>query len=365
MKHYLNYPALLLATMLSFSAAPGRADEAAAKLPEPQAPVHTTLSDGRIEVYIGTPRVAAYQIGDSIPVRVVFILQSDAQYKAEHDKLPVDAAPSVVPTVAAPSGDKAMPVPPQTLDWPVVDLSGLSGLSPVVTDKPSDIEPLVPARVQEYIRPDGKKMIVAEFYVTTYVTTTQTQVNIAADFSYALTKQPDGQFDWRKATTPELIVGITRSATQNQTQILEGDLSDKPSPKALAARYAVYGSIPFAIPMVVALGLIAFRRLTRKRLPSRNERTWQILDDVILSARGKLTLEHYRRIFYALRDNLDVLGKDTTQTLASLSRRAGLDEAAVNDVFNRETLFFDPSKSISAAQHDKLMQSIGKLIPRQ
>ncbi len=57
--------------------------------------------------------------------------------------------------------------------------------------------------------------------------------------------------------------------------------------------------------------------------------------------------------------------KDTTQTLSALTKRAGLDITAVQDVFNRETVFFDPSKSITAAQHEKLMQSIGKLIPRQ
>jgi len=363
MKHYLNYPALLLATMLSLSAVPAHADEAAANLPEPGAPVHSTIEDGRIDINIGTPLVAAYQIGDSIPVRIVFILESETQYKAEHDKGPLDTTPSVVPTAPVASGDKAMPVPPARLEWPQLELSGLK--MNVLTDKPSDVEPLVPASVKEYIRADGKKMVVVEFFVTTYVTTTKTQVGISADFNYAVSTLPDGQPDWRTASTKEMIVGITRAATQNQTQILEGDLSAKLSPKAPAARLAVYGSIPFAIPMVVALGWLAFRRLTRKRLLTKNERTWQVLDEVIQSAGDKFTLEHYRRIFYALRDNLDVLGKDTTQTLASLSRRAGLDLAAVQDVFNRETLFFDPNKSITSAQHDKLMQSIGKLIPRR
>jgi hypothetical protein len=366
MKSYLKYPALLLATMLSFSAMHAYADDtaSAANLPEPAAPMHATLNDGRVEVYIGTPRVAAYQIGDSIPVRIVFILESDAQFKAaQAAKAVSDNTPSVVPTTTVAGGDKAMPVPPAMLDWPLVEVSGLK--MGVVTDKPSDVELLVPATVQQYVREDGKKMVVAEFYATTYVTTTQTQIGIAADFMYAVSKLPDGQPDWRSASTPEMPVGITRSATANQTLLLEGDLGEKPGPKAVAAQWAVWGSIPLAIPMVVALGLITFRRITRKRSLTRNERTWQTLDGIVESAAGRFTLEHYRRIFYALRDNLDVLGKDTTQTLKSLSARAGLDLASVQDVFNRETLFFDPNKSITADQHDKLMQSIGKLIPRQ
>jgi len=363
MKFNLNYSALLLATMLSFSAVHAHADEAAANLPEPAAPQHATLNDGRVEVYIGTPRVSDYQIGDSIPVRVVFVLEPDAMFKARQKPAVVDATPSVVPNTTAATGDKAMPVPPQLLDMPLVEVSGLK--MGVVTDKHSDVEPLVPATVKEYIRADGKKMVVATFYATTYVTTTKTQVGIVADFMYAIAKLPDGQPDWRSASTPELTVGITRSATPNQTLLVEGDLTAKDGPRIQAAYWFFYGSVPFGLPMVVALGFIFFYALTRERVLTRNELTWATLDGIIATAGGHFTLEHYRRIFYALRDNLDVLGKDTTQTLQSLATRAGLDLTAVQDVFNRETLFFDPNKSITAAQHEKLMQSIGKLIPRQ
>ncbi len=363
MKFNWNYPALLLATMLSFSPVHAQADAAAANLPEPAAPQHATLNDGRVEVYIGTPRVSDYQIGDSIPVRVVFILQPDAMWQAEHSPGVVDTTPSVVPTTPVATGDKAIPAPPQLLDMPLVEVSGLK--MGVVTDKPSDVEPLVPASVQEYIRADGKKMVVATFYATTYVTTTKTQVGIIADFMYAVAKLPDGQPDWRSGSTPELIVGITRAATQNQTLLLEGDLTAKESPRLKAAYWFLYGSLPFGVPMAGALVLLLFYAVTRKRVLSRNEVTWATLDGIAATAAGHFTLEHYRRIFYALRDNLDVLGKDTTQTLKSLAGRTGLDLAAVDDVLNRETLFFDPSKSITAAQHEKLMQSIGRLIPRQ
>lgn len=358
--------ALLLATMLSFQAMHlVAADEAlAANLPEPAAPQHAILNDGRVEVYIGTPRVSDYQIGDSIPVRVVFVLEPDAMYRARKaGSAVVSDTPSVVPIVPPGNVDRAMPQPPAMLEMPMVEVSGLK--MGVVTDKPSDVEPLVPATVQEYIRADGKKMVVAVFYATTYVTTTKTQVGIAADFMYAISRLPDGQPDWRSATTPEMVVGITRAATANQTLLLEGDLTEKFSPRAPAASWFLFGSLPFALPMVAALGMLTFRRLTRKRLLTRNERTWLTLDEIVASANGHFTLEHYRRIFYALRENLDVLGKDTTQTLDALGKRAGLDNAAVQDVFNRETLFFDPHQSITAAQHEHLMRSIGILVPRQ
>lgn len=365
MKLSRKLSALLLATMLSLPAVHVYADDAAAaNLPEPAAPQHATLNDGRVEVYIGTPRVSDYQIGDSIPVRVVFVLEPDAMYRAIQAKKTVtDNTPSVVPVTTPTGADKAMPTPPAMLDMPLVEVSGLK--MGVVTDKPSDVEPLVPASVTEYIQADGKKMVVAIFYVTTYTTTTQTQISIAADFMYAIAKLPDGQPDWRSASTPELVVGTTLSATKNQTLLIEGDLSAKMSPWAPAAYYALYGSMPFALPMVVALGMLLYFAVTRKRELSRNEITWLTLDNIISSAGDHFTLETYRRIFYALRENLDVLGKDTTQTLKALTSRAGLDNSAVQEVFNRETVFFDPNKSITPAQHEKLMQAIGRLIPRQ
>lgn len=364
MKLSRKISALLLATMLALPAVHVYADDAAAAdLPEPAAPQHATLNDGRVEVYIGTPRVSDFQIGDSIPVRVVFILEPDAMYQALKAKTVVDNTPSVVPSTPVASADKAMPTPPAMLDMPLVEVSGLK--MGVVTDKPSDVEPLVPATVSEYIQADGKKMVVAIFYVTTYTTTTQTQIGIVADFMYAIAKLPDGQPDWRSGSTPELIVGTTLSATKNQTLLLEGDLSAKNSPWVPAAYYALYGSTPFAIPMVVALGMLLFFAVTRKRQLSRNELTWLTLDNIIASAGDHFTLESYRRIFYALRENLDVLGKDTTQTLKALTSRVGLDETAVQEVFNRETVFFDPNKTITDAQHETLMQAIGRLIPRQ
>ncbi len=151
MKLTRNYLALMLATMLSLFAVHSYADDAAAaNLPEPAAPQHATLNDGRVEVYIGTPRVADYQIGDSIPVRVVFVLEPDAMYKARTAKVVTDNTPSVVPSTPVATGDKAMPAPPALLDMPLVEVSGLK--MGVVTDKPSDVEPLVPASVQEYIQ---------------------------------------------------------------------------------------------------------------------------------------------------------------------------------------------------------------------
>jgi hypothetical protein len=345
-------------------------DDGSASLPEPSAPQHAVLENGRVEVFIGTPRVADYQIGDSIPVRVVILVTPDAAYALQHksDAAPAAAPPSVPapaqtdPEASAPAPDVAKVEPPKMLPMPLVQVEGLK--MGVITGQPSDVESLGAAQVQTYDRPDGKRMVVATFYATTYVTTTQKQIGIAADFMYAIAALPDGQPDWQSATTPEMPVGITTAATENQTQILQGDLAPKDSPKVPAAIWLLWGSPLLALPMVAALILLAYRRVTRKLDLTANEKVWETLDEVALSATDGYQLEHYRRIFNALRAHLDVLGMATSQTISTLVKRKGLDAAAVDEVFNRETLFFDLNEVIGAEQHKKLMDSISILIPR-
>jgi hypothetical protein len=353
------------AAVLSLAAAAHAADT---PLPEPLAPQHATLEDGRIDVYIGTPRASDYQIGDSIPVKVVFILTPNSQIK-----LTQKAPPLVVPGLAAAAAPASSPesaaVPvakieePKILDMPMVQVEGLK--MGVVSDKPSDVELLAAGAPETYIRPDGSEMVVEDFYVTTYVTTQQTQVGVSIDFMYAVYSQPDGQPDWKSTSTPELPIGITKAATDNQVQIQNGDMSDKVSPRAPAALWILLGSLPFALPMVAACGLLIYRRVTRARVLSRNEKTWVVLDAIVASAHGRLEMQHYRRIFYAIREHLGVLGMDTTQTLAALGLRPELDKQAVDEVFNQETLFFDPSRSVEAEEHESLLAAIALLIPRQ
>lgn len=361
-----SHLALIFASMLLFA---GHAFGADAKndQPEPQAPVKAAVEDGRVMVFVGTTRVSAYHIGDSIPVRIVFELTPDAIYKAEHaprpavNILPVQAtAPANTNTEA----DTAKPKPPEFLTMPLIDVENLR--MGVLTNQPTDAEMLTNAVVARYTKPDGRLMVVVDFTVSTYVTTQKTQIGIAADYMYAVTKLPDGQPAFQSATTPEMIVGITKSATDNQTLLIEGDLSVKDSPHAPAALYMLVLSPVFALPMLISLALIGLSLIRRERDLSKNELTWRIFDAVISDAerRGGFTLEHYRRLFHALRAHFDVLGLDTTQTLSLLNAREGIDGAAVDTVFNRETVFFDPDTTISSKQHEKLMTAIAVLVPR-
>lgn len=331
---------------------------------EPSAPVKQVIKDGRVTVYIATPRTAGYSIGDSIPVRVVFELTPDALYNKLHPATPDAVAAAKAEVVKAAEGSAVAPEPLAMLPMPLVHLEGLK--MKVQTNQPSDVEMLEGADIKEFIRAeDGVKLVVATFYVTSYVTTQKTQVGVVADFMYAVAKLPDGQPNYVSASTPEMIVGITRSATETQTKLIEPDLSNKPSPKAPVAFWALALSGVFAVPLLAALGLIVYRRATAVREHSKNEKTWAIFNQVFADAEraGGFTLEHYRRIFHALREHFGVLGRDTTQTLNELGKRPDLDAEAVDFVFNRETMFFDPLGVITAEQHDRLVEALHKLIP--
>ncbi len=355
------------AVMLGLSATAFAAGEP--KLPEPAAPQHASIAGGRIDVYIGSPRASNYQIGDSIPVNLVFILKPNSMVQA--GKI---AAPPVVPAMAAsapaqlasPDSAAAGQAQPQELTLlplPKVQVEGLK--MGQVSGKPSDIELLGEVTEKRSLMADGTTMVVDTFFVTTYVTTQKTQIGVAVDFMYAVNAQPDGQPNWTTDCTPELPIGITKSATDNQVLIVTGDQSVKESPRAQTALWLMLLSLPFGLPMVAQLLQAGYRRLTRGRDLSANERTWQLLDAVVASAGGAFEIEHYRRIFYAIREHFNVLGMDTTQTLATLSRRSDLDKEAVALVFNQETLFFDPTIAIDQDQQVRLMTAIAVLIPRQ
>jgi hypothetical protein len=250
------------------------------------------------------------------------------------------------------------------LDIPMVSFQGLQ--MGVLSNQPSDVEMLSRAGPPvTYISPDGRRMVVTKFYVTTYVTPTKTQVAVKADFSYAIARQPDGQPDWIAAQTAELPVGITRSATTNQTRLIEGDFSPKISPLAQVTPWLLYRTWPLALPMVVALALMLRQRMTAEKVLSKNAKIWLIFNAVEAdaAASGGYTNEHYRRILAALRDHLDVLGLDTTQTLVELKGRPELNAEAVDFVINREVLFFDPGSAISEEEHQKFMYSLKVLVP--
>lgn len=360
----MNKIFLALALALGLAATvPSGAAYAQTAQEEPQAPVKQVVADGRVTVYVATPRWAGYAIGDSIPVRVVFELTPDSLYKKTHPVTPDAVAAARAEAAKVAEGSAVAPEPLAMLEMPLVHLEGLK--MKVQTNQPSDVEMLESADIKQFVREDGVKLVVVTFYVTSYVTTQKTQVGVVADFMYAIAKLPDGQPNYVSASTPEMFVGLSRSANELQTRLIEPDLSGKPSPKAPAAFWALTLSGVFALPLLAALGLVVWRRATAVREHSKNEKTWEIFNQVFADAQsaGGFTLEHYRRIFHALREHFDVLGYDTTQTLAILGKRSDLDHEAVDYVFNRETMFFDPAGVITPERHDRLVDALHRLIP--
>jgi hypothetical protein len=382
MKIKRNLIAASLAVLLSFASA-AHADDAPAKK-EPQAPKHVVLVDGRIDEWIGTDRVADYAIGDPMLVTLVFEITPDSMYRAAHPDVspPMVLPPSPVPAApsSAPAGNVAKVQMPKMLEWPVIEVEGLkmAALSGKTTDAPSDVEVYKGAAVKTYQLPDGRRRMVVTMTLTQYVTTqkeadgktTKTQADAALDFAYAISQEPDGQPDWHSATTPVLTFGIHQSADPNQTQLIEGDLSDKTSPHASVMYWCFGLAALFGIIPLYAVVLAIVGRTGRQRELTRNERTWKKIGEVFreANAAGDFKVGHYQHIFHLLREYLGIYSITTTQALEKVAAGVDgngkpIDVAAAEFLFHEETVLFDPNKRIEADDRGELFRNIALLVP--
>jgi hypothetical protein len=318
--------------------------------PEPAAPAKGVVEDGKVNVYIGTPRVNGYAIGDSIPITLVF----------EITPAPASAAPAATTNGAKPTG-------PTPLAVPMVDVAGLK--MQVQTAEASDVEMLAPAdSVTRYTR-DGKEYLKVVYYVWTFVTTKQTQVAVKADFMYATRALEDGQPDWRKASTPEINIGIRTTATDNQVTLLEGDVALKSSPRAPAAVWMLLLGPLFCLPLFGGIGYIGYRRYMEPKKLNENEVAWAIIDPAIEAATAGdgFTLEHYRSIFSALRHRYGVLaldGKELNEALRKHKDLRAVDFATIEHVFGMEAVFYSKAASVSPEQQKAFVKGIKAILPR-
>lgn len=355
-----SFKRLILALSVAVFSLTGAAlAQTSSSLPEPASPEKAKIEDGKINVYIGTPRVNGYGIGDSIPVTVVFEMIPAPAPEPKPAK-PVDTADGA-------SGKPERAPEPKLLAVPQVDVEGLK--MQIQSAEALDVEMLTAAtEVTRYSR-DGKEYLKVVFYVWQFVTTKQTQVDVKADFMYATRQLEDGQPDWRKASTPAIHVGIRKTATDNQTKLQEGDLTLKTSPRAAAASWFLVGGPVFFVPLVIGLGLFAYRRYMEPKKLSANEEAWLVLDRVIEagSKAGAFTLAQYEEIFFALRKRFGVLDKDGDELFAALRKRedlASVNFADVERVFGIESVFYAKTGEITAEQQKSFIEGIKLIVPR-
>lgn len=326
----------------------------ASRLPEPASPTRSTIVDGRLNVYMGTARVNGHAIGDSIPVTIVFEMIPAT---------PEDLAPPAVKDEKI-GVEKAKA--PAYLPMPRVNVEGLK--MQVGSADPQDTEMLTAAtEIHRYTR-DGKEYLKVVFYVWQFVTTKQSQVEIAADFMYAIHVLEDGQPDWRKASTGKLIVGIRKTANDNQVTILEGDLKLKSSPVAPAAAWFLILGPALLLPLLASLALMAYTRATAKPKLTANEEAWLVLDPVLASGiAGKFSIEDYKLIFFTLRRRFEVLALDGQELFAALAKREDLkhvDFDVVERVFSKESVFYAKASDVSIEQQHAFIEGIKLILPR-
>jgi hypothetical protein len=380
---------------------------------EPVERAHLRLADGCIDVWATTSQGDDLAYGDEIPVRLVFVLKPMALCQKKSADVPLlppsavstPAVPAAVPAAAANAPDIAKVLMPTPLEIPEINLQTIR--SGQLTNSPSDVVKLKVGPTGEELLdpacgPKCGKMVVQDVLVTQHITmqtvplktgsTTpetkpadkkppkyKTQATIIMDFDYALFKQPgDNQPAWRTEHTPALVVAIHQSARISQidpaaseTLLREGDLSEKFSPLPPVTFWFAALAVVLAVPMIIWFALTGIWFVRRERVLSVNEKVWLVIDEAVkegeeAEANGKqFPIEQYRRIFFVLRKHFDILGRDTTHTLKILSERPDLDATAVGQVFNRETLFFDESRTVPPEDRAEFLRNIEVLIPRR
>jgi hypothetical protein len=373
MKHI---KAIVLALSVAAFSLAGVAYADDAKLPEPAAPAKATLEDGKINVYLGTPRVSGYAIGDSIPVTIVFELTPDKSGKPadltppKPEAAPAPSVPQMSPYQPTPSDapPKVEKAPaPTPLAVPLIDVEGLK--MQVQYSEALDVEMLTPAtEVTRYTR-DGKEYLKVVYYVWTFTTTKQSQVDVKADFTYAVTKLEDGSPNWMKGTTPTISIGTRKTATDNQVTLLEGDLKLKASPIAPAAYIFLIVGPLLMLPLFGALALTGYKRYMAPKKLSVNEEFWAAIDPVVAdaTANGGFQIEHYKRIFFMLRRRFGVNALDGYELINALKSHAdlaGIEFSAVEQVFGMEAVFYAKAASVTEEQQKSFIEGIGKLVPR-
>lgn len=348
-----------------------------AKQPEPAAPAKSTIEDGRINIYLGTPRVSGYAIGDSIPITIVFELTPNPDGVppgAEPPKpvaAPAPSLPMMSPNQPAAS-DAAAPVvekapAPKPLAMPIIDVEGLK--MQVQSADPLDVEMLTPATEVTRYKRDGKEYLKVVYYVWTFTTTKQSQVDVKADFTYATSKLEDGQPNWVKGTTPTISIGTRKTATDNQVTLLEGDLKPKSSPVAPAAPVFIIGGAALMVPLFIALMLTGYRRYIEPKKATANELFWAELDPVFARANetGSFSVDDYMLIFFKLRLRFGVnalAGQELLDGLKAHKELAKVDPNRIEQVFAMESILYAKDHVVTEAKLHAFIDGVKLMVPR-
>jgi hypothetical protein len=349
---------LVLAALVPLSRAALAADPPPLP-PEPKLMEIARVENGKIVLYMAAPRNSGYGIADSIPVVLVFELTPDPQ--AAVAVPPVDPTGFLVDTPTAPAAPVARP-----LAVPQINVSSLS--MKILSGKRSEVEMVGRPEIQNYTCGD-KQCVRVVFWVTQFVTTKvnqdgtpKIQVSLSVDYLYAVVAQPNGQPDWKTASTPVISVGIHQTAGPNQTIPREGDLSLKVSSTSPLVPYCYGVGIPLMLLLVAEVLWMAYAAYLRPRQLTPEEVFWAEVNPVLADGeKSGFQLDHYQKIIYEFRRKYKVSNLHAFDAVKKLADEP--DHEKIIFVFSLEQTFFSKDGRVTLEQHTQLMEALHSLIP--
>jgi hypothetical protein len=287
--------------------------------PVPQNPVRKVYEDGKIVVLVGSERHFGYRIGDVAPVTIL-VLADDSV----------------------------------TLNFDAIK-KGVLGFDG------SDFELVDPANIRIIRKESGKTLWRMDLAVRSFVP--RKGIVFTADFQYALGMGPDGKTpDWKVLTTPGFVVSTSNTA-DNGTDLLEGDLSERPYKISWFTYPLLLAGLSLVLLWPSLLLLAWYRRVRPPRVVPPNEQAWRVFNRVFKEAKASgWTCKHYKQLAAALRTYLGVEPATLEEVVERLKDHPDL--PTIKSALRKCEAVLYAKKPLSDAENDELVSELEKLVPR-
>jgi hypothetical protein len=175
-------------------------------------------------------------------------------------------------------------------------------------DNGSDLVVAGPAQVFPIFQQEGKLITVVRLSLRTWVTMKDPrQVVFNSVFLYATKVTRDGNPDWKKAMTPNLVIQTSRTVGDNSKDLDEGDKSLRQPPASALVQPLAYTSNAIYGVVGAIIVIILLRFFWPTKTPRENEVAWQVFTRILADSTPEgISYRHTVDLAGALRTYLKV-----------------------------------------------------------